>query len=92
MSLNASMVAGWDSSTERLHRPSTRTTIVRRSFATAPTRCPPEVERVVVLDRGEENVVPVENGYFLYAAWKQDTPGDDTSDPPRPEVIRTEPG
>jgi hypothetical protein len=52
---------------------------------------PPEVERVVVFDRGEEYDVPVERGYFLYAAWKQDTPADDTSDPPTPEVVRTIP-
>jgi hypothetical protein len=52
---------------------------------------PPEVERVVVLDRGEEHEVPVERGYFLYVAWKQDTPGDDTTDPPEPELARTIP-
>jgi hypothetical protein len=50
---------------------------------------PLEVERVVVRDRGEECEVPVENGYLLYAAWKQDAPGDDTNDPPAPEIIRT---
>jgi len=44
-------------------------------------RLPPEVERVVVLDRGKEHEVPVERGYFLYAAWKQDKPGDDSTDP-----------
>ena len=52
---------------------------------------PPEVERVVVRDRGDEHEVPVERGYFLYAAWKQDTPGDDTTDPPEPELVRTVP-
>jgi hypothetical protein len=52
---------------------------------------PTEVERVVVADRGEEHEVPVEHGYFLYAAWKRDTPGDDKTDPPTPEVIRTIP-
>jgi len=52
---------------------------------------PPEVERVVVLDRGDEHEVPVERGYFLYAAWKQDTPGNDRTDPPSPEVVRTIP-
>jgi hypothetical protein len=49
---------------------------------------PPDVRGVVVRDRGEEHDVPVENGYFLYAAWKQDTPGDYT-DPPEPELVRT---
>jgi hypothetical protein len=52
---------------------------------------PSEVERVVVFDRGEEYEVLVERGYFLYAAWKRDTPGDDTSDAPTPEVVRTIP-
>ena len=52
---------------------------------------PSEVERVVVLDRGEEREVPVERGYFLYVAWKQDTRDDDTTDPPEPEVVRTIP-
>jgi hypothetical protein len=52
---------------------------------------PPEVEGVLVVDRGEEHEVPVERGYFLYAAWKQDTPGDNTTDPPPPEVVRTIP-
>ncbi len=50
---------------------------------------PPEVERVVVRHRGEEHEVPVENGYFLYAAWKQATPGDNRTDPPEAEMIRT---
>ena len=50
---------------------------------------PPEVERVIVRDRDEEHEVPVENGYFLYAAWKQDTPGDVTTDPAEPEIIGT---
>jgi hypothetical protein len=49
----------------------------------------PEVERVIVRDRGEEHQVPVENGYFLYVAWKQETSGDDTTDPPEPELIGT---
>jgi hypothetical protein len=48
---------------------------------------PPEVEHVVVRDRDEDHEVPVENGYFLYAAWQTDTPGDHTTDPPTPEVI-----
>jgi len=52
---------------------------------------PPEVKRVVVFDREEEHEVPVERGYFLYAAWKQDTPSDDITDPPPPEVVRTIP-
>lgn len=52
---------------------------------------PLEVERVVVLDRGTEHEVPVERGYFLYVAWKQDTEGDGTSDPPTPTVVRTIP-
>jgi hypothetical protein len=52
---------------------------------------PPDVERVIVCDRGEEKEVPVESGYFLYAAWKQDTPGDDTTDPLAPELVRTVP-
>jgi hypothetical protein len=52
---------------------------------------PPEVERVVVRDRGRAHEVPVENGYLLYAAWKQDTPDDNTTDPPQPEVILTQP-
>jgi hypothetical protein len=55
------------------------------------TPLPPEVERVVVLDRGDEHEVPVERGYFLYVAWKQDMPRDDTTDPPEPEVARTIP-
>jgi hypothetical protein len=50
---------------------------------------PSDAQCVVVRDRGEEHMVPVENGYFLYAAWKQDTEHDNTSDPPVPEVIRT---
>lgn len=45
------------------------------------------VDRVVVRDRSEEHEVPVENGYFLYVAWKQDVPGDDTTDPPMPELV-----
>jgi hypothetical protein len=49
---------------------------------------PPEVDRVVIRDRGEEHEVAVEDGYFLYAAWKQDVPGDDTTDPPEPELVR----
>lgn len=49
---------------------------------------PPEVDHVIVRDRGEEHHVPVENGYFLYVAWKQDTPGDDTADPPKAELVR----
>jgi hypothetical protein len=53
------------------------------------TPLPPEVERVVVLDRGEEHDVPVEQGYFLYVAWKRDTSGDDTTDPPEPELVGT---
>ena len=52
---------------------------------------PLEVRHVVVRDRGEDHDVPVENGYFLYAAWKTDTPGDDTTDPPTPEVIPASP-
>jgi hypothetical protein len=52
---------------------------------------PPEVERVVISDRGEKHEVPVERGYFLYAAWKQDTPGDNATDPPTPEVVGTIP-
>lgn len=52
---------------------------------------PREVERVVVLDRGTEHEVPVEQGYFLYVAWKQDTEGDNTSAPPTPTVVRTLP-
>src|SRR5436190_315040 len=52
---------------------------------------PPTVERVVVLDRGAEYEVPVEEGYFLYVAWKQDTEGDNTSDLPEPTVVRTVP-
>ena len=52
---------------------------------------PPEVQRVVVSDRGEEHEVPVERGYFLYVAWKRDTPGDDTADPPKPQLLRTIP-
>ena len=50
---------------------------------------PPEVEQVIVGDRGQEYSVPVENGYFIFAAWKQDTPGDDTTDPPTPQLVRT---
>ena len=50
---------------------------------------PPSVTRVVVRDRGVVHEVPAESGYFLYAAWKQDTPGDNTTDPPQPEVIGT---
>ena len=46
---------------------------------------------MAVLDRGDEHEVPVERGYFLYAAWKQDRDGDDTMDPPTPEVVRTIP-
>jgi hypothetical protein len=45
------------------------------------------VDRVAVRDRSEEHEVPVENGYFLYVAWKQDLPGDDTTDPPMPELV-----
>jgi hypothetical protein len=52
---------------------------------------PSAVKRVVVLDRGTEYEVPVEDGYFLYVAWKQDTEGDNRSDPPTPRVVRTVP-
>lgn len=52
---------------------------------------PSEIERVVVHDRGSEHEVPVEQGYFLYVAWKQDTDEDSTSDPPTPTVVRTIP-
>jgi hypothetical protein len=52
---------------------------------------PLDVGHVVVRDRGEDHDVPVENGYFLYAAWKTDTPGDHTTDPPTPEVIPASP-
>ena len=48
---------------------------------------PAAIERVIVRDRGGEHEVPVEGGYFLYAAWKQDSGGDCTSDPPEPEVV-----
>lgn len=48
---------------------------------------PPDVNRVIVHDRGEEHTVPVENGYYLYVAWKQDTAGDDTTDPPSPSFV-----
>lgn len=51
---------------------------------------PSDVERVVVADRGHEYEVPVERGYFLYAAWKQDKPGD-VSDPPTPTLVTTIP-
>jgi ATP-dependent DNA helicase RecQ len=40
---------------------------------------------------GEEYEAPVERGYFLYVAWKRDRPGDDTTDPPEPELVRTIP-
>ena len=50
---------------------------------------PGEVVGVVVLDHGEQHDVPVEAGYFLYVAWKQDTPGDDTTDPPMPRLVGT---
>ena len=49
---------------------------------------PSDVTSVVVRDRGEEHEVPVTDGYFIYAAWKRDSPGDDTTDPPKPEVVR----
>jgi len=49
---------------------------------------PSDVSSVVVVDRGEEHNVPVTDGYFLYAAWKKDTPGDSTTDPPAPEIVR----
>jgi hypothetical protein len=52
---------------------------------------PRTVEGVVVLDRGTEHEIPVEQGYFLYVAWRQDTEGDNTSDPPTPKVVRTIP-
>jgi hypothetical protein len=52
---------------------------------------PTDVRQVVVRDRGEDHDVPVENGYFLYGAWKIDVPGDSTTDPPTPELIRTKP-
>lgn len=55
------------------------------------TPLPSEVERVVVLDRGEEHDVSVEQGYFLYVAWKRDTPGDDATDPPKPKLLGTIP-
>ena len=49
---------------------------------------PSDISSVVVVDRGEEHDVPVTDGYFLYAAWKKDTPGDSTTDPPTPEIVR----
>jgi hypothetical protein len=52
---------------------------------------PPDVRHVIVRDRGQEHEVPVEQGYFLYAAWKQDTSDDNTTDPPAPEVVRAGP-
>jgi hypothetical protein len=52
---------------------------------------PADVRHVIVRDRGEDHLVPVEHGYFLYASWKTDTPGDETTDPPHPELIRTVP-
>ncbi|HJU35882.1 MAG TPA: hypothetical protein VJ716_00500 [Gaiellaceae bacterium] len=55
------------------------------------TPLPPEVEQVVVADRGDEHEVLVKSGYFLYVAWKRDEPGDDRSDPPTPELLRTIP-
>jgi hypothetical protein len=49
----------------------------------------PDIACVVVCDRGEEHQVPVEQGYYLYVAWKQDTPGDPATDPPTPTLVRT---
>jgi len=56
------------------------------------TPLPVEVQRAVVLDRGTECEVAVEQGFFLYVAWKQDTDGDRTTDPPAPKLVRTIPG
>jgi hypothetical protein len=50
---------------------------------------PAEVEGVIVYDRGEEHQVPVEQGYFLYVAWKSDSADDPTGDPPKPRLVRT---
>jgi hypothetical protein len=50
---------------------------------------PPDVKRVVVSDRGDEREAPVENGYFIYAAWKQDTDGAPSTDPPMPKIVGT---
>jgi hypothetical protein len=50
---------------------------------------PSEVECVVVRDWGEEHEVPVERGYYLYVAWKQDSAGDAATDPPTPTLVGT---
>jgi hypothetical protein len=49
---------------------------------------PTDATSVIVHDRGKEHEVAVTDGYFVYAAWKRDSPGDDTTDPPKPEVVR----
>jgi hypothetical protein len=49
---------------------------------------PANVKSVIVRDRDEEHKVPVNDGYFLYVAWKKDVQGDDTTDPPTPELVR----
>jgi hypothetical protein len=49
---------------------------------------PSDATSVVVRDRGEEHEVVVRDGYFVYAAWQKDPPGDGRTDPPKPEIVR----